>query len=490
MQDLGTLEKRVRSTIEFLSLVSHELRSPLTSVKGSAAAVLARAETLSRAEMLQYFTIINEQADHMQCLIADFLDAGCINTGTLAVFAEPWDVVDVVERARTLFLSGSSQHAICIDLPTDLPRIMVDSQRIVQVLNNLFANAAKNSPASSPIRVAACQNDRHIEISVSDEGIGVCPQLLPHLFEQMAGFGIGEVPGSIGLGLGLSICKGIVEAHGGQIWAESDGVGLGACFTFTVPVVDEVRDRDTAPQERREASHLPDEYVPILIVDDDPNTIGYVQNVLNSAGYTPIVASNHRLLSQTIAARNPRLVLLDLVLPETDGITLMEQVPALAEQPVIFLSAYGRDETIARALETGAVDYIVKPVSSTELVARIRSALRTRKIPNHIVVKDLVINYDEHVVSRAGVTIPLTATEYRLLRVLSLNAGSVVSYRKLIRMVWDDRSFGTPDYVRNYVKKLRRKLDDYASNPTYIQNVRGIGYKLCKPTNGRDGAGN
>ena len=149
LQDLTPLEELERLRSEFLDLVSHELRAPLTSIKGSTATVLGDSPVPPPAEMLQFFRLIDEQADHMRSLIRDLLDAGSIEAGTLSVTPEPSDVKDLVDQARTTFLSGGSRHAVLIDLPPDLPRVMADRPRIVQVLNNLLANASRHAPESS-----------------------------------------------------------------------------------------------------------------------------------------------------------------------------------------------------------------------------------------------------------------------------------------------------------------------------------------------------
>ena len=481
MQDLAPLEEFERLRAEFLGMVSHELRAPLTSIKGSVATVLEDIEMLSRNEIIQFFRIINEQTNHMRSLVGDLLDTARIDTGTLSVFPEPSEVSDLVEQARTSFLSGRNQHTLLIDLPLELTRIMADRQRIVQVLHNLFSNAARNSPVSLPINVAAYQDGTHVAISVSDEGRGVPRKLLPYLFEKYTEFNKDAEQGIEGFGMGLSICKGLVEAHGGRIWAESDGVGLGARFTFTVPVAEGTIADDAVRESLSAKPETTSESVRILVVDDDPQVLRYIRNILTRAGYTPIVTDNPRDLSRIISEERPRLVLLDLIFPGIDGIELMESVPELAGQPVIFLSAYKRAETIAQALEIGAVDYIVKPFSPTELTARIRSALRRRTEPGIFVLKDLRIDYDQHRATVAGRTIHLTATEYRLLRVLSLRAGKVVTHDELICLVWGYDSNTTTENVRTFVKKLRRKLGDDPAEPKYILNVRGIGYKTYMP---------
>ncbi len=477
LQDLAPLEELERSRTEFLSMVSHELRTPLTSIKGSTATVLTASPELDPAEQREFFRIIDEQADHMRGLIGDLLDAGRIESGTLSVAPKASEVAALVDRARSTFISGGSRHTIIVDLPSDLPRVMADRRRIVQVLNNLFTNAARHSPESSPILVGAVRDSVHVAVSVVDKGRGVEPEWLPNLFRKhRRGGGEGE---RAGYGLGLAICKGLVEAHGGRIRAESGGLGQGTRFTFTLPVAGEA----PASDDRASGATSPEgrERTRILVVDDDPQTLRLVRDVLSRAGYVPLITGDPRELPRMIRAEEPALVLLDLMLPGTDGVELLESVPELSGLPVIFISGYRRDETIARVLELGAADYIVKPFSPTELVARIRAVLRRWAEPEQFEVGDLSIRYDEREVTLAGRGVDLTATEYGLLRVLSTNAGRFMTTNSLLRQVWGRRGGGNSARVRTYVKKLRRKLGDDAANPTYIFNERGVGYRMAKP---------
>ena len=413
----------------------------------------------------------------MDNLIGDLLDAGRIETGTLSVAPEPSEVAALVDQARGTFVSGGGRHTVNIDLPPDLPRVMADRQRMVQVLNNLLANAARQSPESAPIRIEAEHEGLHVAVSVSDEGRGIAPDHLGQLFRKYTAAGDRE--GGLGSGLGLAICKGLVEAHGGRIRAESGGVGLGARFTFTIPVAAE-SGAGPAPDRPGAPGHAPDA-VPILVVDDDPETLRHLRDTLAEAGYAPLVTGDPGELARLIRAEKPQLVLLDLMLPGTDGIELMQTVPELADLPVIFISGYGRDETIARALEAGADDYVVKPFSPTELTARIRAALRRRSNPAPFVLGALAIDYDRRRVSVAGRPVTLTATEYELLRVLAQGAGRVLTHEALLRQVWAGRNTGDPKRVRAYVKRLRNRLGDDAADPTYIVNERGVGYRMPRP---------
>ena len=481
LQDLAPFEELDRIRAEFIGMVSHELRTPLAAIKGSTTTALGAVRGFDPAETQQFFRIIDEQADRMSGLIGDLLDAGRLDTGSLSVSPEPSEVGTLVDQARITFLSGGARHPVLIDLPPDLPRVMADRRRIVQVLNNLLSNAARHSPESTPVRIAAEHEGMSVAISVSDKGRGVAPERLPHLFRKYAGMGDGGrgVEG----GLGLSICKGLVEAHGGRIRAESAGLGKGARFTFTIPVAE----ADVAAAGRawsrpalREGGEGPPR---ILVVDDDPQTLRYVRDTLIEAGYTPLVTGDHQELGHIVRTEQPALVLLDLILPGSDGITLMQTVPELADLPVIFISGYGRDETIAKALEAGADDYIVKPFSPTELTARIRAALRRRTEHDPFIMGELTIDYARRRVSIAGRNVELTATEYELLRVLSMGAGRVLPHDSLLRQVWAGRAYGEPKkLVRAFIKKLRRKLGDDANTPVYIFNERGVGYRMATPS--------
>ena len=485
LQDMTPLEEMERLRAEFLGMVSHELRTPLTSIKGSAATLTEAASDLDPAEMLQFFRIIGEQADHMRDLIGDLLDVARIETGELSVAPAPADVATLVDEARSRFQSGGGRNNLRIDLSPELPLVMADGRRIIQVLSNLLSNAARHSHEASAIGVTAVREGYHVAISVTDEGRGIAAERLPYLFRKFSRIdGEDRRRDIAGSGLGLAICKGIVEAHGGRIWAESDGPGLGARFTFTIPVAGDAGiGAANLPVRSRRAER---ERERILAVDDDPQTLRYVRDALTKAGYTPVVTGDPEEVSRLMAEEEPRLVLLDLMLPGSDGIELMKEIREVSDVPVIFLSVNGQEETIARAFENGADDYVVKPFSPTELVARIKAALRKREAPEWAepsepyVLGDLTIDYAERRVTLAGRPVQLTAIEYGLLFELSANAGRVMTYDRLLRRVWGLRGSGDSRRVRTAAKQLRRKLGDDANNPTYILNEPRVGYYMAK----------
>ena len=485
MQDMTPMEELERLRAEFLGMVSHELRTPLAAVKGSVDTLLESASDLDSAEMTQFFRIIRDQSENMRYLIGDLLDVARIETGTLPVSPEPVDAAVLVDEARSRFQSGGGRSNLVIDLPPDLPRVMADRRRIVQALSNLLSNAAHHSNELSPIRVAAVRDGVHVAFSVADDGVGVPAERLPHLFRKFSRLD-GEERGRAiaGSGLGLAICKGIVEAHGGRIRAESDGLGLGSRFTFTVPAVEETVTLPPPPSRRRRTKTR--ERPRVLCVDDDPQTLRYVRDALTKAGYAPVVTGDPEEVSRLMAEETPRLVLLDMMLPGSDGMELMKDIREVSDAPVIFLSVNGQEEVVARAFDMGAADYVVKPFSPTELAARIRAALRKRAAPElaqpsePYVWGDLTVDYAQRRVTVAGTPVELTDIEYRMLVELSVNAGRALTHVHLLQRVWGPDKGEDSGPVRNIVKRLRRKLGEDASNPAFIFAVPRVGYRMEK----------
>ena len=183
---------------------------------------------------------------------------------------------------------------------------------------------------------------------------------------------------------------------------------------------------------------------------------------------------------------SPRLALLDMVLADSDGISLMRDILSSSGIPVIFLSVYGKDEVVAGALEAGATDYIVKPFSPTELVARVRAALRRQGGPHRTeasepyVVGGLTIDYTERRVTVAGRPVQLTPIEYDLLVALSVEGGRVVPHDRLLRRVWGSGKPGNMRVLRTHLMRLRRKLDEDAGSPKYIFAEPRVGYRMLK----------
>ena len=498
MQDLGPMKDLGRQRAEFLGLVGRELLAPLTSIKGSSATALGDLGRLDPAKARQFFSIIEWQADRMQGLIWDLLEVARIEAGTLSLAPEPTDLVSLVAQARAVFLERGPGNQVEVDLPPDLPRVAADRQKGLHLLERLLSNAAGYSPEGSVITVSAIREDQHVVVCLARQGQGMSHQPLPLLFRRLSrreADDRGTVAGSEALG--LAVCRGIVEAHGGRIWAESDGPGLGSRFLFTLPVAEEAARGGTigrrSPAHSRRTSHRQGR---VLVVDEDPQVLWQISNTLSEAGYTPVVTLDPEEVERLIAAERPHLVLLDLALSGADGFGLMQRVLKLTDAPMVLLSGpeQGRARDLTLAFESGADDYIVKPFSPTELVARVGVALRRREAPGResfresFQLGDLAIDYARRLVTLGGRQLTLTDTEYRLLYELAVNAGQALSREHLMRRVWSARGSTGSGAVRAYVKRLRRKLGETAAHPTYIFNEPRVGYRLGEAGEEQDGA--
>ena len=270
-----------------------------------------------------------------------------------------------------------------MNLAEDLPWVMADRARIVQVLVNLLSNAARNSPESSPIRVSAALEGVHVAVSVIDRGRGIPAESLP----TCSGSSPGLTPESSAWRHrpGPGHLQGHRGGHGGRIRAESDGPGLGARFTFSMPVLEQaghVSSAASSPPMTRSSQRRIREQVRVLAVDDDPQGLRHVRDALLKSNYTPIVTPDPEEALRLVEDERPHLVLLDVVLPGTDGMELMREIVGRAEVPVIFLSAHGQEQLVASALDMGAADYLVKPFSRVELAARIRRPCAGGRCPS------------------------------------------------------------------------------------------------------------
>ena len=484
IQDMTPLEEIERLRNEFLAMVSHELRTPLTTIKGCTGIVLGSSDPLDMSEILQYFRMIDEQSDHLRGLVNNLLDLTRIEAGTLSVTPEPTDVKDMVDQAMSAFLRRGARNTVDVDLAADLPLISADGRRITQVLDNLLSNASKYSPEFSRISVTGSQDGFFVVVSVADEGKGIPSEQLTSLFRKFSRIDDGGSEQRVaGEGLGLAICKGIVEAHGGRIWAENRVEEPGTRITFTVPVAAEsVREPDGDAVEATSS----DQYR-ILAVDDEPQVLWLFRNILSNEGYKVSGTGNPDEMMRLLETDQPHLVLLDLMLPGTSGFELMARIREVSEVPIIFVSANDQEENTVRALEMGADDYVIKPFSSTELLARIASSLRKRRTGGTATqrhpyrVGELAVNYEDRGVTVSGRPVKLSPTEYKLLFELSTNAGRVLTRDQILDPVWGSEYSGESELLRSTVKNLRRKLGDDAREPQYIFTEPRVGYRMAMP---------
>ncbi|HEY1348161.1 MAG TPA: response regulator transcription factor [Ktedonobacteraceae bacterium] len=230
--------------------------------------------------------------------------------------------------------------------------------------------------------------------------------------------------------------------------------------------------------------------VRIVTADDDPQLLRLITRNLEFEGYEVVTASDGALALAEIERSAPDLVLLDVMMPKMDGFTVCQRVREFSSVPIIIVTARGQDQDKVKGLDLGADDYLTKPFSVEELLARVRAVLRRAQFlatdtvagrTTVATVGELVIDYAQHLVTLAGNELTLTPTEYRLLTYLAQNVGRVITQDLLLEHVWGEDYLGESHMLQVNVNRLRRKLEADPTHPRYLKTKVGIGYMLMAP---------
>ncbi len=398
----------------FLSTVSHELRTPLTSVLGFAKIIRRRLEerlfplipeddrkiAQAKTQVLENLGVVVSEGERLTKLIDDVLDLAKIEAGKFTWNMSKVSVEEIVERAiaATSSLFEAKKLQLVRDIEPGLPQITGDQDRLIQVVINLISNAVKFTDAGS-IALAAHAKGSDLVVSVKDSGIGIAPADQPKVFERFKQVGDTLTDKPKGTGLGLPICKEIVEYHGGHIWVESEP-GRGSTFSFTLPVTAPDAQLELLPVRRsvdiealvrqlreKVATHQPRDKS-VLVVDDDPNIRSLLQQELTEAGYTVRLAEDGRKALALIREEIPGLVVLDVMMPEMNGFdvaAVLKNDPATMHIPIIILSIVEDKE---RGFRLGVDRYLTKPIDTASLFHEIDTLLDQGKSKKKVMVVD------------------------------------------------------------------------------------------------------
>ena len=398
----------------FLSTVSHELRTPLTSVLGFAKIIRRRLEerlfplipendrkiTQAKAQVIENLGVVVSEGERLTKLIDDVLDLAKIEAGKFTWNMGSVSVAQVIERATaaTSSLFDAKKLDLVLEIEPDLPEITGDEHRLIQVVINLISNAVKFTDAGS-ITCAVRSQDSDLLVSVKDSGIGIAITDQPKVFEKFKQVGDTLTDKPKGTGLGLPICKEIVEYHGGRIWVESEP-GRGSTFSFTLPVLGPKGQLPLLPVRRsvdfealvrqlREqvATHQPRDKS-ILVVDDDANIRSLLQQELTEAGYVVRLAEDGRQALALIREETPGLVILDVMMPEMNGFdvaAVLKNDPATMDIPIIILSILEDKE---RGFRLGVDRYLTKPIDTATLFHEVDALLGQGKSKKKVMVVD------------------------------------------------------------------------------------------------------
>ncbi|MDP8981107.1 MAG: GAF domain-containing protein [Acidobacteriota bacterium] len=393
----------------FLSTVSHELRTPLTSVLGFAKIIRRRLEERlfplvpngdkkteqTKRQVIDNLNVVVSEGERLTKLIDDVLDLAKIEAGKFSWNLESLSVQDVIERAvaATASLFEAKKLALLQRVESGLPEVTGDRDRLIQVVINLISNAVKFTDSGS-ITCSAALRDGELVVSVADSGVGISAADQPKVFEKFKQVGDTLTDKPKGTGLGLPICKEIVEYHGGRIWVESEP-GKGSTFSFTLPLKaglaasTRVIDIESLVRKLREnvATHHP-RRDSILVVDDDPNIRSLLQQEFMEAGYAVRLAENGRQALALVREEAPGLVILDVMMPEMNGFdvaAVLKNDPATMDIPIIILSILEDKE---RGFRLGADRYLTKPIDTASLFREVGTLLDQGKSKKKVMVVD------------------------------------------------------------------------------------------------------
>ena len=372
-----------RAKDEFLAVVSHELRTPLTPILGWLE--LLQQDGADDLLRQQAYAVIGRNANAQAPLVNDILDVSRITTGKLRLDLQNHALAPLVSTAVESLKTVATEKGLQLETHIeDVGQVRADANRLQQVVWNLLQNAIKFTPA--PGKIVVCLErtaaDR-AKISVKDSGQGIDSEFLPHVFDRFRQADSSSTRKQGGLGLGLAIVTHIVELHGGEVGAHSEGLGKGATFSVELPLTSPL------PESNGEATSAPRapiavserlKNVRILLVDDEPDTRETLARLLDNAGATIRTAPSGKRALEIVPQFWPDIVISDIGMPEMDGYELRailrerwDDVPAIA------LTAYAAPSDVQKALDAGFERHLSKPIHGTELVEAVEAVLRTKK---------------------------------------------------------------------------------------------------------------
>ncbi len=405
-------EKANEAKSAFLSTVSHELRTPLTSVLGFAKIIRKRLDekifpTVDRSDtktektvnqISENLEVVISEGERLTHLINDVLDLAKIEAGKMEWSMEDVSMTEVAERAlaATTALFDQKKLKLVREIEADIPDISGDRDKLIQVIINLISNAVKFTDKGS-VTCKVYKKQDEIIVSVIDTGIGIALEDYSAVFEQFKQVGgdtLTDKPK--GTGLGLPICKEIVEHHGGQIWLESE-VGKGSIFSFSLPTVKDKREKpvhldDLVKQLKEQMANSKFKVIgkdaTILVVDDDDSIRSLLQQELSDAGYLIEQATNGKEALDSVRKNRPDLIILDVMMPEMNGFdvaAVLKNDPQTMDIPIIVLSIV---QDKARGYRIGVDRYLTKPIDTAQLFKEVGALLEQGKSKKKVMVVD------------------------------------------------------------------------------------------------------
>ncbi len=497
-----TLERTSAQTRnETLALAAHELKTPLAIIKGCATTLLGNSMRWDAATLREMLQMIDTQTDRLHDILNTLLDVWRMDAGVQNLRLSEVRISKLLEQLLERWRKNAPRHQFKLSAPTEDIIVQCDALRIEQTLNHLLNNAVAYSSMGSVIKIQLETNEVEICLSISDQGIGIAPEHLDRIFDRFYRISRGEERAT-GSGLGLSIVRATIEAHGGKVWADSPGIGLGTTFFCTLPFTPlvETEPLDHIPLENAVASSLSgpltlprtgplrlSQRSKIAVVENDARIVRYLRAHLEEQQYHVQTVSYGIQLLRQLDLEEPDIILLSTRLSDISGAEVLQRLREFSTIPVMMLCDNSAEDEHVRLLDLGADDLVLKPFSIKELLARVRVLLRRSIVQGEQQTADVIfrtgeltIDYAQHKVHVLGKQVQLSRTEYKLLCTLAQNAGRVLTHELLLERVWGAEYSREVDFIWVYISRLRRKIEANPRHPRYILTVPDVGYQLVK----------
>jgi PAS domain S-box-containing protein len=357
---------------QFLALLSHELRNPLAPMS-NALAVLERTDPAGEAAR-RARGVLRRQLAHLSRLVDDLLDLTRISRGKIQLRRAPLSLTDVVRRAADDHRSLFSESGVALDvrLPESPVPVSGDATRLAQIVGNLLQNAAKFTPRDGHVLLELTTREKDALLRVRDTGIGMDAEMLARLFEPFAQAEASLDRSRGGLGLGLALVRRLVELHGGQVYAHSEGPGAGAEFVIRLPVAADAAERAPAPPPAAAPAHRR-----VLVVDDNVDAAETLRDLLDLAGHEVAVAHDGEAAVERARALRPEIVFCDIGLPKLDGYGVARAIradPGVRGAYLVALTGYALPDDLRRAVEAGFDEHLAKPPPLAAIEAAVARA--------------------------------------------------------------------------------------------------------------------
>ena len=348
---------------EFLAMLAHELRNPLAPIR-NASELLARLRT-ENPQLRMTAEIVKRQITQLSRLVDDLLDISRITQGRIELQQRPIELSTVITSAIETVepLIREKRHKIVLSMTEEVLCVQGDHARLVQCISNILTNSAKYTDAGGEIHVDVREEQGFGLVSISDNGIGISPELLPQIFDLFVQSQRSLDRSQGGLGIGLSVVHRLIEMHGGNVHAFSDGPGLGARFEVRLPLIEKASD------ETEEQAVMAGPARRILIVDDNADAADSLAMMLNLTGHTAEAVYGSTQALAHVAEFQPEVILLDIGLPGMDGYEVARRLRATGNMArIVALTGYGQSEDVERGKRAGFDAHLIKPVDLQSLL--------------------------------------------------------------------------------------------------------------------------